>query len=161
MEKISRHITYTEAVASSTAERMGVDNTPDADTLEVMKLTATRLFDPVRDHFGCRIAVTSFYRSPKINASLAKDAKIMASKKSQHMSGEAMDINGRVYGGVTNREIFEFIRANLDFDQLIWEEGSDLEPSWVHVSCRKNIEANRHEVLRKQSLNGKVIYTRI
>ena len=174
-EKISEHISYEEATASGTAERLGIDNTPTAEVQEAMKNIATRIFDKVRDHFGCRIAVTSFYRSPEVNAVLEKNPDIVAAKKSQHMTGEAMDINALVFGGVTNRQIFDWIRANLEFDQLIWEDvEGDQEPEWIHVSLKspqaiappnppkgglKN--RNRMEVLKRTRVNGITKYEKL
>jgi hypothetical protein len=162
-EKVSEHITYEEAIASSTAERLGIDNTPSEEIFEVMKKTADAVFDPIRNFFGCRIAITSFYRSPKVNAILGKNPNILASKKSQHMRGEGMDINGDVFGGVTNRQIFDYIRENLDFDQLIWEDiDNDPEPEWIHVSHKSGEGAkNRKEVLRRFREGTKTRYEKL
>lgn len=170
-ERISEHLSYDEAMASSTAERLGIDNTPSPEILEVIKRTAKAVFDPLRDHFNCRIAVTSFYRCNKVNAVLEKNPDIVASKKSQHILGEAMDINGSVFGGVTNRQIFEWIRENLEFDQLIWEDAAgDPEPEWIHVSLKgtghgaqgtgKEVK-NRMEVLKRTRVDGKTRYEKL
>ncbi|MFS6545884.1 D-Ala-D-Ala carboxypeptidase family metallohydrolase, partial [Staphylococcus aureus] len=71
---------------------------------------------------------------------------VKGAKNSQHLEGKAMDIDGEIYGGITNSEIFNWLKANVVFDQLIWEYGDDVNPSWVHVSWNKN--GNRNEVLR-------------
>lgn len=158
-EKISGFISLSEAIASSTAEKLGIDNTPPDEIIEVMKLTAKAVFDPVRIFFGCRIAVTSFFRCQALNEVLSKSPAIMATKKSQHTTGEAMDINARVFGGVTNKQIFDYIRLNLAFDQLIWEDGTDEDPGWVHVSYKSGEgKNNRGQVLRKQRIDGKTSY---
>jgi zinc D-Ala-D-Ala carboxypeptidase len=161
--KISEHITYEEAIASSTAERLGIDNTPTAEIIEVMKRTAVSVFEPIRNFFGCRIAITSFFRSLKLNAVLTKDPNILASKKSQHCTGEGMDINANVFGGVTNRQIFDYILANLEFDQLIWEDvAGDEEPEWIHVSIKTGEGAkNRKEILRRFREGGKDRYEKL
>lgn len=162
MEMISKHISLEEATRSSTAERLGIDNTPTEEIIEVMKLTAEALFEPVRNHYGCRIAVPSFFRSEELNKALSNNGRVAASKKSQHLTGEAMDMDAQPYGGCTNKQVFEYIRDNLVFDQLIWEEGTDDEPEWVHVSRRSNEGAkNRKEVLRKFRTDGKTRYEKL
>lgn len=171
-EKISEHISYEEATASGTAEKNGIDNTPSAEVIVAMKNIATKIFDRLRDNFACRIAVTSFFRCAEVNAILEKNPDIVASKKSQHMAGEAMDISGSVFGGVTNRQIFDWIRENLEFDQLIWEDvEGDQEPEWIHVSLKSvkskvsKVEGettsnakNRMEVLKRTRVNGVTKY---
>lgn len=130
---LSKNLTLQEAITSQTAQRKGLDNTPSKSTINVMILTAEKVFQPVRDHFGVPIRVSSFYRSPAVNAAVG------GSKTSQHRTGEAIDMQGT--NGLTNAEIFNWIRKNLDFDQLIWEYGNSTEPAWVHVSYtakRKN-----------------------
>ncbi len=126
--KLSKNLSYQEAIASQTATRHKIKNEPSSDVLERMKLVANKVFQPTRDHFGKPIRVSSFYRSPMVNRLVG------GSQSSQHMSGEAIDMQGT--NGITNAEIFEYIRKNLDFDQLIWEFGTSREPAWVHVSFR-------------------------
>jgi len=150
---ISDHISYQEATESETAEKLGVKNDPPDEILEVMKVTARKLFEPLRRFWKTAIWVSSFYRSPQVNAALK------GSKDSQHMKGEAMDIDAQVYGMISNRQVFEYLRDNVIFDQLIWEEGNDDEPDWVHVSFRAN--ANRMQVYRKYVKKGKAKYIRL
>jgi len=153
VEQISNHISWAEAVKSQTAIRLGISNIPNPSQIARMKLLAERIFEPVREHFGKPIYVSSFYRSSEVNK------KIGGSPNSQHMAsrGAAMDLDAQVLGGITNKEIFNYILNNLDFDQLIWEFGDNDEPEWVHVSY-VNPEENRHQVLRAYSKNGKTVY---
>ncbi len=161
-QRISEHVSYEEATRSGTAERYSLSNDPPEELIEVGRMTAKELFEPVRNHFGCRIAITSFYRSPEVNAILEKNADIVASKKSQHMLFEAMDMNARIFGGCTNRQIFDFVRENLDFDQLIWEDiEGDEEPEWIHVSRKKDPSKNRKECLRRFRKDGKSRYEKL
>lgn len=139
-DKISEHISYTEATKSVTAIKKGIDNTPDKDTLERMKYVANNVFEPIREHFGVPIAITSFYRSPKLNKAIG------GSKTSEHIYGSAMDIDADVLGMVSNKQIFNYIKNNLEFNQLIWEHGTDREPAWVHVSLKKH--NNKKEILK-------------
>lgn len=150
--KISEHISYLEATKSATAIKKGIDNTPDEVALESMKLVATKVYEPVRVHFNKLIGLSSFFRSPKLN-------KIVGgSTSSQHVKGEAMDIDTDIFGGLTNSEVFNYIWDNLDFDQLIWEFGDDENPDWVHVSYKAS--NNRGQVLRtSRNSEGKTITT--
>jgi zinc D-Ala-D-Ala carboxypeptidase len=140
MENISEHITYAEAVHSDTAKRLGINNVPTEEHLKCMRLLADKVFEPLRRHFGVPIYVSSFFRSAALNVAIAGAAN------SQHMLGEAMDIDSEMFGKVTNKQIFEFIRDNLQFDQLLWEFGTDVEPDWVHVSYTEK-RPNRNQVL--------------
>ena len=154
--EISEHVTYKEATASITAEELGLNNDPPDDILEVMKVTSKKLFEPLRKFWGCRIGISSFYRSPELNAVLEKDKVLKASKNSQHMTGEAMDIDAKIYGLINNRQVFEYLRDNCIFDQLIWEEGDDDAPEWVHVSFRAG--NNRMQVERKHRVGSRIYY---
>ena len=150
-ESISEHITYREATQSQTAVRRGIDNTPDETTLAKMRDVARAIYEPLVAHFQHEPFVSSFFRSPRLNAAIG------GALRSQHVLGEAIDIDGDVYGTVTNRQIFDHVRANLLFDQLIWEYGTASSPAWVHVSFREG--DNRGNVLRARRLgNGKTVY---
>jgi zinc D-Ala-D-Ala carboxypeptidase len=72
------------------------------------------------------------------------------------MKGEAMDLDADVFGKVTNAQIFHYIKDNLEFDQLIWEFGTDDNPAWVHVSLSKN--NNRNQILVAKKVEGKTVY---
>ena len=148
--RISKHISIKEATRSNTAERLGIDNFPDSPTLVNMQALAENVFEPLREHFGHPIYITSFYRSPELNKAIG------GSSTSQHCKGEAIDIDD-VIGESTNADFFNYIKDNLDFDQLIWEFGNDDSPNWVHVSY--SASNNRGNVLKAVKKNGKTKYT--
>ena len=125
--KVSPHVSYREAVYSHTAMRRGLDNTPTEQDLARMSLVANKVFEPLREWVGGPIRINSFYRGPKLNIAIGGSAK------SQHMTGQAMDIDD-TYGHKTNAEMFNYIKDNLEFDQMIWEFGTSKNPDWVHVS---------------------------
>ena len=102
----------------------------------------------------CPIAVTSGYRSRELNDAIG------GSSRSQHCYGEALDLDADVYGVITNKDIFHYIQDNLNFDQLIWEFGTDEEPAWVHVSYRRN-GGNRKAVLKAIKKDGRTMYQHI
>ena len=134
MKRISKHISYKEAVGSNYAKQKGIKNKPNEDQVENMKLLAEKVFEPLREWVDAPIKVNSMFRSLELNTALK------GSKTSSHMKGEAMDITSM--GGKSNLEMFHWIKDNLCFDQLIWEFGK--EPKWLHVSFSKN---NRQQVL--------------
>lgn len=134
MKRISKHISYKEAVGSNYAKQKGIKNKPNEEQVENMKLLAEKVFEPLREWVDAPIKVNSMFRSLELNTALK------GSKTSSHMNGEAMDITSM--GGKSNLEMFHYIKDNLCFDQLIWEFGS--EPKWLHVSFSKN---NRQQVL--------------
>lgn len=139
-KKISEHIPYTEATKSRTAIKFNIDNTPTKDTLSRMKYVAEEIFEPLREHFLVPIGVSSFYRSKMLNK------KLRGSPTSEHVYGSAMDIDADICGMISNRQIFSYIKNNLDFNQLIWEFGTNREPDWVHVSSKKY--GNKNEILK-------------
>lgn len=148
MSKISTYVSYAEAIKSQTAERKGIVNTPTTEALENMKHVAKNVFDKVRRHLGVPLIVSSFFRSPELNKAIG------GSSTSQHMKGEAIDIDHPKL----NKKIFDYIRKNLVFDQLINEfPDENGVPSWVHVSLKREGE-NRGEVLIAYSENGKTKY---
>tara|TARA_B100001175_G_C19454002_1_gene612807 strand:- start:942 stop:1409 length:468 start_codon:yes stop_codon:yes gene_type:complete len=149
MNNLSEHVSYKEATKSVTANRLGIENTPDEDIIATMKVTCKCVFEPIREHFNQPIYISSFYRSPELNTAIG------GSKKSQHCKGEAIDIDD-VYGDTKNSQIFEYIKDRLDFDQLIWEFGDDQNPSWVHVSYR--LGNNRRRVLKAYKSQGRTRY---
>lgn len=148
--RISKHISIKEATRSNTAERLGIDNFPDSPTLVNMQALAENVFEPLREHFGHPIYITSFYRSLELNKAIG------GSPRSQHCKGQAIDIDD-VIGSSTNADFFNYIKDNLEFDQLIWEFGNNDSPNWVHVSY--NTDNNRGNILKASKENGKTKYT--
>jgi len=146
--KLSKNLTLGEATKSHTAIKYGISNKPSGEHLSNLIQIASKIFQPVRDHFQKPIIVSSGYRSQALNDIIG------GASASQHSKGEALDLDG----SVENFLIFEYIKNNLEFDQLIWEFGDDENPDWVHVSYKS--ENNRGEVLQAVRQNGKVIYRR-
>ena len=151
-DKICKYLTIGEVVRSESAKRNNISNMPTAEHLENMKALGTNVFDKVREHIGKPIGLSSGYRSEALNNAIKG-----SSKTSQHCKGEAFDIDADIHGGTTNKEIFDFIRLNLDFDQMIWEFGNDSQPDWVHVSYKRN-GGNRKSILKAIKVNGQVQY---
>jgi zinc D-Ala-D-Ala carboxypeptidase len=132
-ENISEHITYYEATHSNKAVEKGLDNTPSAEQLENMKLVALMCFEPTRKWYGKPIHINSFFRSPEVNKA------VNGSPTSDHPKGNSIDFTAG--SREENLKIFNWMKANLIFDQLIWENDGE----WIHVSFRKAM--NRNQVL--------------
>ena len=148
--KISDHITYTEAIHSNTAKRRGIDNTPSEAQVEAMKLLAEKVFEPLREWVGGPIKVNSFFRSEALNEAIG------GASSSQHCKGQAIDIDD-VYGIKTNADMYHWIQTNLDYDQMIWEFGTDMQPNWIHVSYVSE-EKNRNKCLKAYKEHGRTKY---
>jgi len=150
MEKISKYVTYKEVTKSNQATALKLANIPNSEQLINLRLVCAKIFDPLREHFGIPIGISSGFRSVELNS------KIGGSKSSQHCQGKALDIDGDIFGGISNKLIFEYIRKSCTFDQLIWEFGSENSPDWVHVSYNEG--NNRKQVLRAVKIGGKTVY---
>lgn len=125
--KLSNNFSLAELTNSSTAKRLGIDNKPSEQVVKNLKLLAENILQPIREHFDAPIHISSGYRS------IALNKKIGGASNSQHITGQAVDIDND-NTDITNAEIFNFIKDNLKFDELIWEFGNDEQPNWVHVS---------------------------
>ena len=150
MEKISKHISYKEAVKSNTAMRLNIDNTPGAYEITNMNGIAHNIFEPLREWVGGPIKINSFFRCVELNKAIG------GSSKSQHCQGRAIDIDD-TYGHKTNAEMYEWVKENLDFDQMIWEFGDDDNPDWVHISYVSE-DKNRNRCLLAYKENKKTKY---
>ena len=150
MVRISKHITYKEATRSATALRLGIENVPNQYELQNMEMVAKKVFEPLREAVDAPIKINSFFRCEELNKAIG------GSTKSQHCQGRAIDIDD-VYGSVSNAFMYYYIKDNLDFDQLIWEFGTDHNPDWVHVSY-VDADSNRKRCLKAYREDGKTKY---
>jgi hypothetical protein len=150
--KLSKHLDLAEVTRSETAKRKGVSNMPTPEHIENFKLLAEKIFEPIREHFNVPIFISSGYRSKALNQAIG------GSLTSQHCQGEAIDIDmDGSSSGVTNAQVFQFIKDNLNFDQMIWEFGTDKNPDWVHVSY-ESTGKQRKQILKAVKINGKTSY---
>lgn len=134
---ISKYFTIEDLTRSATAKRLGIDNRAKLEHQKALAALANNVLDKLYDHFNRNINITSGYRSEALNNAIKG-----SSLTSQHCKGEAADITG--VGSVKNADLFNYIKDNLDFDQLIWEHGNVYEPDWVHVSFKP---LNRRQIL--------------
>ena len=147
--KLTANFSLLELTKSQTAERKGIDNTPSPEHQENLKLLCESVLQPVRDHFGKVVTISSGYRSPELCTAIG--SKIT----SQHAKGQAADFE---IFGVSNKELADYINENLEYDQLIleyWKE-SDPNSGWVH--CSYSAGNKRKQYLRAYKENGKTKY---
>ena len=150
--KLTKNLSLQEMLKSRTATRLGLSNSPNEEHIKNMQALAENIFQPLRDYFGVPIHISSGYRSEALNKAIG------GSKSSQHCKGEAMDIDRDGHSQPNNAQIFEYIKNNLDFDQMIWEFGTQKNPEWVHVSHKRDGK-NRAELLVAYKTNyGKTKY---
>jgi len=151
-QRIGKYISFSEATKSQTAIREGIENFPNDQEFAKMQLLDKMVFTPLREWHGKPIGISSFFRCLELNRAIKSD------DNSQHVKGEAMDIDADIYqNGITNSDIYNYILENLDFDQLI-AEGINIDGTfgWVHVSYRNTAE-NRRQKLRIVFKNGRKI----
>lgn len=120
-----KYFTIEEMTKSSTATAKGIDNTPSEEGVLKLQKLIEAVLDPLREWYGKPIRVNSGYRCEALNEAVG------GSNTSQHRLGEAADITVGTKKG--NRKLFNYIKDNLPFDQLINESNF----SWVHVSYRE------------------------
>ena len=152
MSKISEHLDLAEVIRSEQAKRAGIDNTPTAEHIENFKKLAENIFEPIRNNFRVPIHISSGYRSEALNKAIG------GSKTSQHSRGEAIDVDmDGSSNGVTNKMVFDYAYKNLNYDQLIFEYGTEENPDWVHVSYSSS-GVQRKQALKCTRVNGQPHY---
>ena len=146
---LTENFSLNELTKSQTAERKGIDNTPSPEHQRNLKSLCEMILQPIRDHFGRVVSVSSGYRSPELCTAIG--SKI----SSQHAKGQAADFE--IYG-LSNQELANWIRENLSYDQLILEYWTPENPNngWIH--CSYSLERNRKEYLRAYKNEGKTKY---
>ena len=147
---LSQNFTLQELTYSDTAIRKSMDNTPNEEQIENLRLVCNNILEPVRVHFKAPVVVSSGYRSVAVCEAVGSSAK------SQHTKGQAADFE---IFGIPNKDVADWIVNNIDFDQCILEFWNENEPNsgWVH--CSFNSAGNRRQYLKAQKIDGKVVYS--
>lgn len=143
--QITAHFNLAEFTRSESAKRHGVSNEPTSEHLANIKILCEKILEPIRMKFGA-INISSGYRSKVLNHYIG------GSLRSQHCEGKAADIDMDGMGSVTNKQIFEYIKNELEFDQLI----NEFNYSWIHVSYNQG--KNRKQILDALKVNNKTVY---
>lgn len=163
-ERLTKHFTHSEVARSYTASRHGIDNTPTPIVLKNAQSLAINILEPIRIHFGIPFSPSSWYRSEALEKHICWDAFLKwcprngfpgptddawaeyFSRKS-HPNGEAADIE---IPGISNDYLFDWVKDNLQFDQLIREfpKAGDPMSGWVHISWSDTHNRNQSFTIR-------------
>ena len=148
---LSKNFKLSELIKSETATRLDIDNTPNDEQIESLRLLCENILQPVRDHFGKPVKITSGFRCAALNQATGGSAT------SDHCKGQACDFE---IDGVPNPELAEWIETNLKYTQLILEfwvvGGDDPNAGWVHASF--NPENLKGQSLTATKVAGKTTY---
>ena len=128
--RISKHISYEEATYSDTAKAKNISNVPNEVQLAAMQLVAEKCFEPLREWYDKPIKINSFFRSVELNKA------VKGSKTSDHVKGMAIDLDAG--SNAENLKLFNWLKENAEFKQLIHEYGDKSGPEWVHISYDAN-----------------------
>lgn len=142
MQALTKNFDLSEFIISPTAERRGIDNRPDSLTVLNLRYLCLAVLQPLRDHLGVPIVITSGFRCPELNTVVGGD------EKSQHLCGEAADI---IIPSLNIENVFDWMKENLIYDQLILETKNQFN-QWIHVSYSRYM--NRRECFRYVFING-------
>lgn len=146
---LTKNFTLSEMTKSETALRKGLNNLPTQDVISALQTLAVNVLQPVRDHYGRSVTVTSGYRSPEVNVAVG------GSRTSDHCKGQAADIE---IVGIANADLAKYIEDKLQFTQLILEFYTQGIPDsgWVHVSYDPN--NLKKQVMTALRRDGKTVY---
>lgn len=176
--KLSAHFSLSEFVASDTAVRMGIDNTPESVVVaelfklaEVMEMVRAELNSVVP---GTYISVTSGYRCEKLEREVTKKdytswclrRKVKQTPETwqvyfdhkSHPKGDGCDFGAPVFGDplAIVRLIANRPHIMRHIDQIIVEGVTQNSYGWVHIGISDN---PRHQVMSAEFKDGTPIYT--
>tara|TARA_R100001224_G_scaffold102421_2_gene74561 strand:- start:1329 stop:1781 length:453 start_codon:yes stop_codon:yes gene_type:complete len=144
MTMLSPHFSLAEMTRSNTAVQRNLDNSAPPSAQVALKLLCTKVLEPLREHYGVPVLVSSGYRAPAVNRAAGGAAS------SQHCRGEAADFT---VAGQSNLAVCRWMEKNLSYDQLIYEFG---EWGWIHVSY--SARQMRNQELRAVKRFGRTVY---
>ena len=147
---LSKSFTLNELTKSQEAIRLGINNTPNEEQIQNLKILCENILQPLRDYYGMPVSISSGYRSIELCKAIGSSAT------SQHTKGQAADFE---IFGLANKEVADFVIQNLEYDQCILEFWNENEPNsgWVH--CSYSINGNRKQYLKAEKVNGKIVYS--
>ena len=154
--KLSNSFSLSEMLKSNTANRRGIEEQykPSKEVIDNLTRLCRKVLQPIRDSLEMPVRVTSGYRCEKLNKAIG------GSSKSQHVKGEAADIELWIGGQEKNAILLDEIinllfRGEIEFDQLIIEYPVNDVPKWIHISYS---EHNKNQILIAERINGKTVY---
>ena len=150
--KLTANITLDELTKSQVAERKGINNNPNPQQIENLKALATNILQPVRSHYDKPLIISSGFRCAQLCL------EIGSSINSEHCADNKSAAADFEIPGVDNKELAEWIKSNLEYNQLILEFYREGEPSsgWVH--CSYSTDLNKKQSLIAYRQDNKVQY---
>lgn len=136
MENISENITFKDWIDYKGKEFFKLENTPTEEQIANGKLIAENIYEVLINQFGNIISIETGFLNSELNFKIALGLNFN--------NGDALRILSNS-DSVTNNEIFNYIKDNLEFDTLIWMLGNDKRPHYIYVSY--NTE-NKKQILR-------------
>jgi hypothetical protein len=149
---LSENFSLDELTKSQEAIRLGIPNKPNDEQIGNLILLCKNILQPIRNHFGKVVSVSSGYRSAALCEAIG------SSSKSQHTKGQAADFE---IFGMANKDVSDWVIQNLDYDQCILEFWNPNDPNsgWVH--CSYNDNGNRKQYLKASKFDNVTIYSPI
>jgi hypothetical protein len=150
--RLSKDFTLQELTVSSTATKHGISNIPNQDQITNLILLCQFILQPIKEYFGKPVIINSGYRSPELCL------LVNSTVTSQHTKGQAADFE---INGISNKELADWIVANLDYDQCILEFWNKEEPNsgWVH--CSYSFDHSRKQYLKAVKTDKGTLYSQI
>ena len=150
--KLTANISLDELIKSQVAERKGINNNPSPMQIENLKALAVNILQPIRSQFDKPLIISSGFRCAQLCI------EIGSSINSEHCADNKSAAADFEIPGVDNKELAEWIKSNLEYNQLILEFYRDGEPSsgWVH--CSYSTDLNKKQSLIAYRQDGKVQY---
>ena len=150
--KLTHNFTLEELTESTTAERLGIDNTPNNEQINNLALLCERILQPLRNEIGMSIVISSAFRCVALNRAVG------GSSTSDHclaLAGDIKSSNG------DHKMLFDkIIEMKLPYKQLIYEFGTDEQPKWIHVALDLS-ETPKRQILKAVKIEGKTKYLNI
>ena len=147
--KLTKNFSLKELTASQTAVRLGILQQPTEEQLVYLTNLCCNILQPIRDHFGKVLTVSSGFRSPDLSEAVG------SKKTSEHCCIDSAAADFELFG-IDNKLTAQFIQAELDYNQLILEHYSPPNGCWIHCSYR--IEGNKKKAMHAFKEDGKTVY---
>ena len=150
--KLTANISLDELIKSQVAERKGINNNPSPMQIENLKALAVNILQPIRSQFDKPLIISSGFRCAQLCL------EIGSSINSEHCADNKSAAADFEIPGIDNKELAEWIKSNLEYNQLILEFYREGEPSsgWVH--CSYSTDLNKKQSLIAYRQDNKVQY---
>lgn len=119
-----KYFSIDEMVRSTTAKKLGIDNSPSEEIANNLVLFIETVLDPIREDWGGPISVSSGYRCPELNKAVG------GAKNSGHQYGFCADLQVKKV-----RELADFIHKwmithQMKWDEILFERSGNV--TWLH-----------------------------